>query len=63
MEIRYEIYKAQERLLHWFPKMIPARLRYWILVFEGARHIDYNEVVPEVPFMTILRRSGSATGD
>jgi len=54
----YEREKLRTRFWHKLPKLLGKRTRYWVLVFEGARHIKGNEVVPEVGFMEVLKRSG-----
>jgi len=37
---------------------LPRQLAYWSLIDSGVRHIESDEVVPDVPFMVILERSG-----
>lgn len=37
-------------------RLIPRKLRYWSFICDGVRHIHDDEVVPEVPYVTILGR-------
>lgn len=49
--------------LFWFhtaPRFLPQRLRYGVVLHEGVRHIQSGEIVPEVGFTEILKRSGEA---
>jgi hypothetical protein len=60
MSLRERCKRTSE--LWWFytaPRFLPQRLRYGVLIVEGVRHIANDEVVPEVPFMAILERSGA----
>jgi hypothetical protein len=44
-------------------KAMPLRLRYWVLLDQGCKHIGGSahphEVVPEVTFMDVLARAGA----
>jgi hypothetical protein len=52
--------KIEDRLLRKVPRLLPARLRYWVLIFEGDRHLRDDEDARDVPFLTVLSRSGGA---
>ncbi len=39
-------------------KIMPKRLKFWVLIDQGTKHIRTNETVPEVPFTEVLQRSG-----
>jgi len=43
-------------------KIMPRRLKYWVLIDQGVKFIHTNEVVPDVPFTQVLQRSGDACG-
>lgn len=46
---------------HKVARVLPRRLRYWVLIDMGAAHIHGNEIVPDVPFMTVLERASSGS--
>ena len=56
--------ERRSRLAEWAwstaGRVLPKRLAYWSLLATGARHIESNEEVPAVPFMTVLERAGKA---
>lgn len=62
LDARLAFRKFKEDVGHAFPTLIPARVRYWVLVHEGVRHIRGHEVVPTVSFTDILHRSGRYAG-
>ena len=35
---------------------LPNEIVYWTVIRAGAHHIRSNEIVPDVPFMTVLQR-------
>lgn len=41
-------------------KIMPQRLKYWVLIDQGVKHIHTNEIVPEVEFTKVLKRSGDS---
>lgn len=43
-------------LARWIARRLPKRVVYWAFILKGARHIKGDEVVPEVPFVEVLRR-------
>lgn len=57
-EARYRRDKVSDNFWSWAGRAVPRRLAYWVLIAEGVRHIQDNEIVPEVPFTTVLNRSG-----
>lgn len=56
--------ERRSRLVEWAwanaALLLPKRLAYWSLIATGVRHIEANEEVPAVPFMTVLERAGKA---
>ncbi len=42
-------------------KIMPKRLKYWVLIDQGVKHIHTNEIVPNVRFTQVLQRSGDAS--
>lgn len=64
--VRYELGKRMERMAMRSVRFTPKRFRYWVFVVEGSKHCggaDYpREVVPEVPFLTVLGRVADAAG-
>ena len=67
---RYPMFRGERRarLAEWAwqraATALPARLRYWALIHEGARHCGGpahpTEEVPAVPFTVVLERAGKA---
>jgi hypothetical protein len=35
---------------------LPQRVKYWVLIQEGAKNIDPGEGLPDVPFTVVLSR-------
>lgn len=38
-------------------RLLPQRVRYWSLIRSGVKGMEPDEVVPEVPFVTVLSRT------
>lgn len=41
-------------LAHWLPR----RLAYWSFIDTGVRYMGKDDTVPEVRFMTLVKRAG-----
>lgn len=53
---RYRGHVGLNAVWAWAAYRLPRRLIYWALIRAGVTHIESGEVVPEVPFMEVLRR-------
>lgn len=37
---------------------LPKKLKYFVLIDSGVHHMETNEIVPDVTFLTVLQRAG-----
>jgi hypothetical protein len=62
VNLRYVLAYRRDKLEAWatfnIPRLLPQRLRYWVLMFEGTRNMKPFEEVPAVPYTTVLQRVG-----
>lgn len=54
--LRERVARTPEVLLRTAAHRMPRKLAYWVLIDQIVRHVG-NDVVPEVPAMTILQRA------
>jgi hypothetical protein len=57
---REKVRRTNELALIGLAHRMPQRLAFRVLVDQGVRHIRSNEVVPDVTFCDVLKRSGDA---
>lgn len=62
MPLRERLARTGEWALRAIAHRMPRRLAYWVLVDTGGRHMA-NDVVPDVTFMTVLKRAGKDGGE
>jgi len=56
MTLREKIARTGEWVMRGVAHRLPRRLAYWSYIDTTVRHLKSDEVVPEVPAMTILGR-------
>ncbi|AXQ62115.1 hypothetical protein SEA_SKYSAND_82 [Gordonia phage Skysand] len=57
MTLRERIRRTDEAFWRWLAHRLPRKLAYWSLIDSGVRNIRSDEVVPAVPFVTVLQRA------
>ncbi len=57
-ELAYRLDKLEVWAMFHVPKILPRRLRYWVLMYEGVGNMRPDEEVPAVPYLTVLQRVG-----
>lgn len=55
-----KLHRTGEWAMRGIAHRLPRRLAYWSFVDTGVRQIAGNEIVPEVPYTTLLERAGKA---
>lgn len=62
LPLRERLNRTGEAAMRGLAHRLPRRLAYWSLVDSGGRYMGGSErpreVIPEVPFMEVLRRAG-----
>lgn len=58
LSLRERLSRTAEAAWRGAARRLPRRLAYWSLIDSGVRHMEADEVVPEVPFTVILERAG-----
>jgi len=61
LPLRERLHRTSEWSMRKLAQRMPRRLAYWVLIDAGANHME-NDVVPEVTFMTVLKRFERAGG-
>ena len=51
-------YVVDQWVRPWLVRHLPRWIVYEALLAGGVRHIGSSEIVPEVPFTTVLERAG-----
>lgn len=63
MTLPERLRRTGEAATRWVAHRLPARLRYWVVINAGARHIGGSEEVSAVPLLTVVRRMSGGAAD
>jgi hypothetical protein len=58
MTLRERLARTNDALTLALAHRLPRRLAYWSFIDTGVRHIEGNEVVPDVRYTDLLKRAG-----
>lgn len=60
MPLRERLNRTGEYVASTIAYHLPKRIAYWSYIHTGVRHMEANEVVPEVRYTEILERAGKS---
>jgi hypothetical protein len=58
MSLRERLNRTGEWAMRGIAHRLPRRLAYWSFIDTGSRYMRTDEIVPEVPYMDLLKRAG-----
>lgn len=60
-----KLHRTREWVWRRFAHMLPRKVAYWSLIDSGIRYMggpfNPHEVIPDVPFMTVLQRASKGS--
>lgn len=58
LPLRERLSRTREAFWRGLAHRLPRPLAYWSFIDTGVRHIENDEIVPDVTYVTLLKRMG-----